>query len=162
MSALVTRIEREAGGVLTPTEIFNIPASRETALSRLPTLYICTGLAFMLLPGTFLGVWNLITIVIPRTAWTSSIAFFTTSAPVAETSLSSGSTFTAGLFTFATLRFATRKASTLGPSNSPRTSLPCERRLVKEDFCNTTKDGHVETKAGTESEAPGTNLLGMR
>ena len=62
MSALATRIEREAGRPLTPIEIFNISASRETTLSRLLTLYICTGLAFMLLPGTFLGVWNLIAI----------------------------------------------------------------------------------------------------
>ena len=62
MSALATRVEREAGRALAPSEIFNISASRETTLSRLLTLYICTGLAFMLLPGTFLGVWNLITI----------------------------------------------------------------------------------------------------
>ena len=62
MPALATRIEREAGRPLTPIEIFNISASRETTLSRLLTLYICTGLAFMLLPGTFLGVWNLIAI----------------------------------------------------------------------------------------------------
>src|SRR4051794_27338116 len=33
---------------------------RESALSRLVMAYISTGLAFMLLPGTFLGVWNLI------------------------------------------------------------------------------------------------------
>src|SRR5215475_7276259 len=62
MSAPVTRIEREAGRPPTATEIFIISASRETTLSRLLTLYICTGLAFMLLPGTLLGVWNLITI----------------------------------------------------------------------------------------------------
>ena len=36
--------------------------ARETALSRLLTTYIVTGLVFMLLPGTFLGVWNLIAI----------------------------------------------------------------------------------------------------
>ncbi len=35
---------------------------RERALSRMLMAYICTGLAFMLLPGTFLGVWNLISI----------------------------------------------------------------------------------------------------
>jgi len=33
---------------------------REQALSRMLMTYISTGLAFMLLPGTFLGVWNLI------------------------------------------------------------------------------------------------------
>ncbi len=36
--------------------------AREASLSRLLMLYIGSGLAFMLLPGTFLGVWNLISI----------------------------------------------------------------------------------------------------
>lgn len=36
--------------------------AREQALSRLLMTYIATGLLFMLLPGTFLGVWNLIKI----------------------------------------------------------------------------------------------------
>ena len=62
MAALPTRIETEAGHRLTPTEISQITAARETMLSRLLMLYITTGLVFMLLPGTFLGVWNLITI----------------------------------------------------------------------------------------------------
>jgi uncharacterized protein involved in response to NO len=35
---------------------------RETALSRIVMTFIGTGLAFMLLPGTFLGVWNLLSI----------------------------------------------------------------------------------------------------
>jgi uncharacterized protein involved in response to NO len=35
---------------------------REAALSRLVILFIGAGLAFMLLPGTFLGVWNLLSI----------------------------------------------------------------------------------------------------
>ena len=35
-------------------------AAAESALQRLVTVYIVTGLLFMLLPGTFLGVWNLI------------------------------------------------------------------------------------------------------
>jgi uncharacterized protein involved in response to NO len=35
---------------------------QEAALSRLLSAYILTGLLFMLLPGTFLGVWNLISI----------------------------------------------------------------------------------------------------
>jgi uncharacterized protein involved in response to NO len=35
---------------------------RETALSRIVMVFIATGLAFMLLPGTFLGVWNLLSI----------------------------------------------------------------------------------------------------
>jgi uncharacterized protein involved in response to NO len=36
--------------------------ARERSLSRLLMTYIVTGLVFMLLPGTFLGVWNLIKI----------------------------------------------------------------------------------------------------
>jgi hypothetical protein len=67
MSAFPTRIEHQAGRSLMPTEIFEISASRETDLSRLLTLYISTGLVFMLLPGTFLGVWNLLSISSQRT-----------------------------------------------------------------------------------------------
>jgi len=62
MSALPTRIEKEAGRPLTSLQIFDITASRETTLSRLLMLYISTGLLFMLLPGTFLGLWNLLAI----------------------------------------------------------------------------------------------------
>jgi len=68
MSALATRIEKEAGRPLTPLEIFAITAARESSLSRLLMLYIGTGLIFMLLPGTFLGVWNLIAISSRRSA----------------------------------------------------------------------------------------------
>ncbi|MES1260318.1 MAG: hypothetical protein ABUS49_01185, partial [Acidobacteriota bacterium] len=38
------------------------PADRERKLQTLVTAYIVTGLFFLLLPGTFLGVWNLISI----------------------------------------------------------------------------------------------------
>ena len=62
MSALPTRIEQEVGRPLTPLQIFDITAARETTLSRLLMLFISTGLVFMLLPGTFLGVWNLLAI----------------------------------------------------------------------------------------------------
>src|ERR1035437_3888661 len=62
MSALATRIETQAGRTLTPGEIFEITRARETSLSRLLMTYITTGLIFMLLPGTFLGVWNLFAI----------------------------------------------------------------------------------------------------
>src|SRR5215469_14612083 len=75
MSALATRVEREAGRALTPAEIFDISASREKTLSLLLTLYICTGLAFMLLPGTFLGVWNLISISAHQSARSVSSAW---------------------------------------------------------------------------------------
>lgn len=46
----------------TPKEIFEVARRREEGLSRLLVLYIVTGLGFMLLPGTFLGVWNLLSI----------------------------------------------------------------------------------------------------
>ena len=38
------------------------PAAAEIALQRLVRVYIFTGLLFLLLPGTFLGVWNLVSI----------------------------------------------------------------------------------------------------
>ena len=62
MAALATRVETQAGRRLTAEEIFEITRTRERSLSRLLMLYISTGLAFMLLPGTFLGVWNLLAI----------------------------------------------------------------------------------------------------
>jgi len=62
MAAQATRIETQVGRALTPEEIFEITRARETSLSRLLMLYVGTGLAFMLLPGTFLGVWNLLSI----------------------------------------------------------------------------------------------------
>src|SRR5215471_16447683 len=68
MSALPTRIESQAGQSLTAGEIFEITRAREKSLSRLLILYITTGLAFMLLPGTFLGVWNLLAISSHRAA----------------------------------------------------------------------------------------------
>jgi hypothetical protein len=43
-------------------EIFERTKSRELQLSRLLMFYISGGILFMLLPGTFLGVWNLISI----------------------------------------------------------------------------------------------------
>jgi hypothetical protein len=53
------------GHTMTPSR-FNVvetgPAAAEIALQRLVTIYVVTGLLFMLLPGTFLGVWNLISI----------------------------------------------------------------------------------------------------
>lgn len=43
-------------------EIFELARAREAALSSLLIAYITSGLLFMLLPGTFLGVWNLLQI----------------------------------------------------------------------------------------------------
>lgn len=51
-----------------PEEIFERNKAREEGLSRMLVAYIVTGLAFMLLPGTFLGVWNLISITNHRAA----------------------------------------------------------------------------------------------
>ncbi len=62
LGTFATRIEARQGRALSPDEIFQITRARENALSRLLMLYIGTGLAFMVLPGTFLGVWNLISI----------------------------------------------------------------------------------------------------
>ena len=36
------------------------PIRTEIALQKLLAAYVVTGLMFLLLPGTFLGVWNLI------------------------------------------------------------------------------------------------------
>ena len=43
-------------------EIFELARAREESSSRLLIAYVTSGLIFMLLPGTFLGVWNLIKI----------------------------------------------------------------------------------------------------
>lgn len=48
---------------------------RETRLQRLVMVYIATGLGFMLLPGTFLGVWNLLSISAGRTVSSLSPAW---------------------------------------------------------------------------------------
>src|SRR5918912_1648009 len=45
-----------------PTQIFSRAREREVGLSRMLVSYIVAGLVFMLGPGTFLGVWNLIRI----------------------------------------------------------------------------------------------------
>jgi len=62
MSAVASRAETQVGRRLAGNQVFEITRAREQQLSRLLILYITTGLAFMLLPGTFLGVWNLLTI----------------------------------------------------------------------------------------------------
>ena len=50
-------------------------ARRELHLSRLLIAYIAVGLFFMLLPGTFLGVWNLLAITVHRSIETVSPAW---------------------------------------------------------------------------------------
>lgn len=46
----------------TPEEVFEQTRLREEALSRLLMAFICSGMFFMLFPGTLLGVWNLLQI----------------------------------------------------------------------------------------------------
>jgi hypothetical protein len=54
--------KRERHPSLFPAQIMEIARAREASLSRLLMAYISSGLVFMLLPGTFLGVWNLLQI----------------------------------------------------------------------------------------------------
>lgn len=75
MSPLATIIEEEAPRRATAEGIFSTNVAREAALSRLLMLYICTGLFFMLLPGTFLGVLNLLAISSHRAATSVSAAW---------------------------------------------------------------------------------------
>lgn len=51
-----------------PNQSFEALKAREQGLSRLLIAYVGAGLAYMLLPGTFLGVWNLISISDHRAA----------------------------------------------------------------------------------------------
>jgi len=59
----------------TPEQIFERTKAREIQLSRLLVFYITGGLLFMLLPGTFLGVWNLVFISGRRAAESISPAW---------------------------------------------------------------------------------------
>lgn len=72
MASYLVTIEKERPQPLTPVQIFEMTAAREIQLSRLLVVYVTTGLLFMLLPGTFLGVWNLLTISSHRAAGTAS------------------------------------------------------------------------------------------
>ena len=59
----------------TPQEIFQRTRAREVQLSRLLIFFVSGGLLFMLLPGTFLGVWNLVSISGRRAAESISPAW---------------------------------------------------------------------------------------
>ena len=54
----------EVSGSPSPTaaQVFEVARAREEALSRLLMTFITSGLIFMVFPGTFLGVWNLLQI----------------------------------------------------------------------------------------------------
>ena len=67
MSALPTRIEKEARARSRRWQIFDITAARRPAGAPVDALYQHRAV-FMLLPGTFLGVWNLLAISSRRAA----------------------------------------------------------------------------------------------
>jgi len=54
--------ENARGFSVSAENVFEIARAREEALSRLLMTFVSTGLVFMLFPGTFLGVWNLLQI----------------------------------------------------------------------------------------------------
>jgi uncharacterized protein involved in response to NO len=54
--------ERKTSASMTTAGVMRLAQERETSLSGLLVAYVSTGLIFMLLPGTFLGVWNLLQI----------------------------------------------------------------------------------------------------
>lgn len=58
-----------------PAPVAAQPVLREKALQKLVTAFILTGLLYMALPGTFLGVWNLIAISSHRAAHSLSPAW---------------------------------------------------------------------------------------
>ncbi len=62
LEAPVISAKSEPHSSLSPAQIMEIARAREASLSRLLMAYISSGLVFMLLPGTFLGVWNLLQI----------------------------------------------------------------------------------------------------
>jgi uncharacterized protein involved in response to NO len=51
-----------ANASLSAMQLFETTRAREAALSRLLMAFVTTGLIFMVFPGTFLGVWNLLQI----------------------------------------------------------------------------------------------------
>jgi uncharacterized protein involved in response to NO len=62
LEAPVLGAKNERHSSLSAAQIMEIARVREASLSRLLMAYISSGLIFMLLPGTFLGVWNLLQI----------------------------------------------------------------------------------------------------
>ncbi len=62
LGAPMTSTKSEHHSSLSPAQIMEIARAREAPLSRILMAYISSGLVFMLLPGTFLGVWNLLQI----------------------------------------------------------------------------------------------------
>ena len=52
-------VTQTVSSVRLPAEIKEAARAREAALSRLLMAFVCSGLVFMLVPGSFLGAWNL-------------------------------------------------------------------------------------------------------
>ncbi len=61
-SSICVASEAPAGRGSALGEVFQVTSAREKRLSRLLAAFVVSGIGFMLLPGTFLGVWNLLTI----------------------------------------------------------------------------------------------------
>ncbi len=62
LPSVATPVGTSPRSSLSPAEVFGIARAREAALSRLLMAFVTTGLIFMVFPGTFLGVWNLLQI----------------------------------------------------------------------------------------------------
>jgi uncharacterized protein involved in response to NO len=62
LSHPVTSSDVQERPSLSPAQLFEITRATEEALSRLLMAFVTTGLIFMVFPGTFLGVWNLLQI----------------------------------------------------------------------------------------------------
>lgn len=62
ISLAETATAHPSGPALSPAEVFARTRAREESLSRLLVAFVTSGLFFMLFPGTFLGVWNLLQI----------------------------------------------------------------------------------------------------
>ncbi|HEV2175595.1 MAG TPA: hypothetical protein VGW33_00095 [Terriglobia bacterium] len=60
--APVASPESKGVAVVSPNDFIESARRREASLTRLVMAYVSSGLVFMLLPGTFLGVWNLLQI----------------------------------------------------------------------------------------------------
>jgi uncharacterized protein involved in response to NO len=58
----VTSSDVKEGPSISPAQRFEVTRAREEAMSRLLMAFVTTGLIFMVFPGTFLGVWNLLQI----------------------------------------------------------------------------------------------------
>ena len=62
LTHLVTTSDVQQPPSLSPAQLFGVTRAREEGLSRLLVAFVTTGLIFMVFPGTFLGVWNLLQI----------------------------------------------------------------------------------------------------